>query len=144
MTVSNSPEIDNLTNVTRSLSLLRVLAAITFCSLAILLSTNIAHSQQPDPLVGKWKMVSTTEDGSQVLWSLTITYVHGNYGATANTDQGEAPVKDLKVDGSTIHFRVPYQGDEYDIDLKLDGGSLAGTWSGNGGSGETKGHKAAA
>jgi hypothetical protein len=50
--------------------------------------------------------------------------------------------RNFKADGSKIHLRAPYKGEEYDIDLKLVDGKLVGTWSGNGDSGETKGEKA--
>jgi hypothetical protein len=117
---------------------------MTFCFAVLALSTGIARGQKADPLVGKWKMVSSTPDGNQVPWGLTITYANGKYGATASSpsEEGEGPVKDLTVDGSKVHFRVPYEEEDYDIDLKLDGSSLVGTWSGNGSSGETKGQKA--
>ncbi|MBV9157193.1 MAG: hypothetical protein JO097_13100 [Acidobacteriaceae bacterium] len=112
--------------------------------LMILLSSSAARAQQSDALAGKWNMVSSTDDGNQIPWTLSITYVDGKYGASASTDSGENPVKDLKVEGKTVHFRVPYQGQDYDIDLKLVGEKLAGSWSGNGGSGDTKGEKASA
>lgn len=120
-----------------------IAASIAFC-LTAALCVSLAPAQQSNPLVGKWKMVSTTDDGSEVRWTLSISYQDGKYGATSSTDadNGESAVKDLKVDGSAVHFRVPYQGDEYDIDLKLVGNKLSGNWSGNGASGETKGEKA--
>jgi hypothetical protein len=119
----------------------KILIAVTVAALA--LSTAIAWGQKTDPLVGKWKMLATTPDGSQIPWGLTITYANGKYGATASSpsNEGEGPVKDLTVDGSKVHFRVPYEGEDYDIDLKLDGNSLVGTWSGNGETGQMKGEK---
>lgn len=121
----------------RPAGFIRLLAALT------IFSTILAFAQKTDPLVGKWKMSSTTPDGDQVPWTLTITYADGKYAATAAAGEGEGPVSELKVDGTKLHFRVPYQGNEYDIDLKLEGDSLAGTWSGGGSSGETKGQKSA-
>src|ERR1700745_3134370 len=115
-----------------------------FCLAAIVLSTGTATGQKTDPLVGKWTMTYTPSDGDEIPWSLTFSYADGKYSATSSYAEGEGPVKDLVVEGSKIHFRVPYEGEDYDIDLKLGGGSLVGTWSGNGMSGQTKGHKAAA
>lgn len=129
--------------VTRSSVSLKFLVAIIFCFVPVVLSTGTARGQKTDPLVGKWSMTSTTSDGDEIPWSLTFSYANGKYSATSSYDQGEGPVKDLVVEGSKIHFRVPHEGDDYDIDLKLNGGSLVGTWSGNGMSGGTKGHKAA-
>jgi hypothetical protein len=118
-------------------------AAKTFF-LAALLCTAMAQAQQNDQLAGKWNMHSTTPDGNDVYWTLSITYKDGSYSATLASDDGETAAKDFKVDGLKIHLRAPYQGHEYDIDLKLVDGKLLGTWSGNGDSGETKGEKATA
>jgi hypothetical protein len=112
--------------------------------LAVVVCTGIAHAWQDDQLTGKWKMDSTTPDGNHVYWSLSIIDKDGSYSALIGSEEGEAAAKDFKVDGSKIHLRAPYQGEEYDVDLKLVDGKLVGTWSGNGDSGETKGEKATA
>jgi hypothetical protein len=124
-------------------SLLRfITTTITAFLLAAVLCTGMADAQD-DQLAGKWKMDSGTPDGNDVYWTLSITYKDGNYSAMLNTDDGETTAKDFKVDGSKVHLRAPYQGEEYDIDLKLVDGKLVGTWSGNDDSGVTKGEKAA-
>lgn len=110
---------------------------------AAVLGTRMANAQQNEQLTGKWQMDSTTPDGNDVYWTLSITYKDGNYSATLGSSEGETAAKEFKVDGSKIHLRAPYQGEEYDVDLKLVDGKLVGTWSGNGDSGETKGEKAA-
>jgi|GEM_PF-2493591 len=130
--------------VKRTMTYSKSIATWAGLCLAVILIAGVASARQSNALVGKWKMVSTTDDGSEVPWNLSITYEEGKYGATSSADGGEGPVKDLKVDGTSVHFRVPYQGDEYDIDLKLAGNKLAGTWSGNGASGDTKGERAVA
>jgi hypothetical protein len=107
------------------------------------LCTGTAQAQEDSAVTGKWKMVSTSPDGTDVHWTLSIAYKDGIYSATMSSDEGEGAAKDFKVEGSKIHLRAPYEGEEYDIDLKLVNGKLAGTWSGNGDSGETKGEKAA-
>jgi hypothetical protein len=111
--------------------------------LALMLCTGVTHAQEDSAVTGKWKMVSTTPDGSDVHWTLSITYKDGTYSAMMGSEEGESAAKDFEVKGSKIHLRAPYKGEEYDIDLKLVDGKLTGTWSGNGDSGETKGEKAA-
>ncbi len=101
-------------------------------------------AQQNSQLPGKWNMVSLTPDGDQIAWTLSIANGDGKYSATVDGNDGPSAAKDLKVEGSKVHFRTTYQDEDYDIDLKLDGDKLAGTWSGNGNSGETRGTKAAA
>jgi hypothetical protein len=124
-------------------SMLRFITATAIAAfLTALLCTAVAQAQQDDQLAGKWKMHSTTPDGNDVYWTLSITYKDGSYSATLASDDGETAAKDFKVDGSKIHLRAPYQGHEYDVDLKMVDGKLVGTWSRNGDSGETKGEKA--
>lgn len=127
------------TAVTRRSALFKFFAAIGMCSMIL---TGTALAQAPNALAGKWKMVSSTADGD-IPWTLTISYADGKYSATVTRNgEGEGPVKNLKVDGTSIHFRVPYEDSEYDIDLKLEGDSLTGTWSGGDNSGATKGQRA--
>jgi hypothetical protein len=111
--------------------------------MALLLCTGMAYAQEDTALPGKWNMVSTAPDGADVQWTLSITYKDGTYSAIMGSDQGEGAAKDFKVEGSKIHLRAPYQGEEYDVDLRLVNGKLTGTWSGNGDSGATEGEKAA-
>jgi len=121
----------------------RILGTIAF--LLAVISTPVCLARQADSLAGTWKMSSTTPDGDHLDWTLTIVQKDGNYSATmkgSENDAEEESVKEFKVDGAKIHFRVSYQGDEYDIDVTHDGNSLKGSWSGNGQSGETKGEKA--
>ncbi len=123
--------------------LLNLITASTALFLAMLLCTSAAHAQQNEQLTGKWNMVSTTPDGNDIAWTLSITYKDGNYSAMIGGDQGETTANDFRVEGSKVHMRVPYRGEEYDIDLSLKEDKLVGTWSGNGDSGTTKGEKAA-
>jgi len=119
---------------------LQILFATIAGCLATLAATPVqAHNQE---LLGEWKMISTAPD-NDVPWTLTISYKDGKYEATASTDEGSGPVNDLRVEGNSVHFSMEYEGHDYEIDLKLDASSLTGTWSGQGSSGETTGHKAA-
>lgn len=94
-------------------------------------------------LVGKWKMMSFSPDGDPIPWSLNIKEADGKLAATLDTEnQGEAPARDFNVIGEKVHLKAPYEGEDYDIDLKLDAGKLTGTWSGNGDSGKTTGERA--
>jgi hypothetical protein len=117
---------------------------LTVLCVVLLAAWSMAWAQSSSALTGKWKMTSVTPDGNDIAWTLSVTNSGGEYAATAASADGEMPVKDLRVDGNKVHFRTPYQGEEYDIDLTLQGDKLNGTWSGNGDSGQTKGEKAGA
>jgi len=117
---------------------------MVFCVAILTCCLGISSAQQSSEVTGKWNMVSLTPDGDQVNWTLSITRADGKYSAAVDGSDGVSAAKDVKVDGTNIHLRTSYQDEDYDIDLKLEGDKLTGTWSGNGDSGETKGTRAAA
>jgi hypothetical protein len=125
--------------------MLRTLLLATFAVPALLfsLAAQRASAQEGGSLAGQWKMVSSTPDGNEIPWTLTIHYKDGSYSASMSTGQGgdEQP-RNFKVDGDNISLGVNYEGDEYEIKLKHSGDKLVGTWSGNGNSGDTKGERA--
>lgn len=110
--------------------------------LAFSIVVSLASAQQAQGLVGRWKMISTTESGDTVNWTLLMKQDGMTWSATVSSQEGEAPAKELKVDGESVHMKTPYNGATYDIDLKLEGDKLTGKWSGNGDSGLTKGTRA--
>jgi hypothetical protein len=99
----------------------------------------IASGQQAASVAGKWKMESTTSGGDAVDWTLTLKQEGDNWTATVGGEDGEAPGKEVRVDGTSVHVKTPYHGDYYDVDVKLEGDKLTGKWSGNGDSGPTNG-----
>ena len=83
------------------------------------------------------------EHGDSVPWRLTLKEQGGKLVGTIGGEQGDAPLSNLKVEGSKIHFTTPYDGEDYDQDLEMEGTKLVGTWSGNGNSGKTTGERTA-
>jgi hypothetical protein len=120
----------------------RISISISSC-FALLLLAIFSYGQQTAAFAGTWKMISVTPDGAEIPWTLSIVYQDGKYSATLNSREGRIPAKDFTIEGQKLHLRAPYEGHEYDIDLKMSGEKLSGTWSGNGDSGETRGEKAA-
>ncbi len=95
------------------------------------------------PLVGRWNMASVTPDGDSVKWVLVLKEVDGKLAGSLVSEDGETSTKDFSYANGVLKFQVPYQGDFYDIELKLADGALTGTWSNGGGdSGKTSGTKA--
>ena len=120
------------------------LFAVPF-AFALLCPVSRAAPADAATLTGTWDLVSETPDGDQVKWSLTFKNDDsGKLTATASSENGDIPVKDLKLDGDTITFTVSYQDNDYEITLTVSGTSLTGKWSGNSGDGSIKGAKRAA
>ena len=110
---------------------------------AISLSARQAGSKaETKALVGNWKMTSVTPDGDTIPWTLRVKEDAGKLTAfISSADGGEQEVKDFDAAEGRIRFKAPYQGEDYNIDLTMDGDKLVGTWSGNGDSGKTSGER---
>lgn len=109
------------------------------CMVASLVAIS-AFAQDYKALIGKWNMTSET-NGDPVTWVLVIKEDSGKLAAFMG-DDGAQPVKDFTYTDGVLKFKVPYQGADYDIELKAAGDKLTGTWSGGGESGKTSGAKA--
>jgi hypothetical protein len=111
--------------------------------ITLLWTFSFAAAAEAPGLAGKWKMASVTPDGSTIDWTLTMKHDGDTWTATVGGVDADAPAKDIKVDGASLHMKTPYGGEYYDIDLKLDGDKLTGKWSGNSDSGATTGTRVA-
>lgn len=90
--------------------------------------------------LGKWNMTSETS-GDPVQWTLILKDSSGQLAGFLTTDAGEQPIKGLTYADGVLKFKAPYQGAEYDIELKVTAEKLDGKWSGGGDSGKTSGTK---
>jgi hypothetical protein len=112
--------------------------------LALCLLTCIASfsalAQDYKALLGKWDMTSET-DGDSVKWTLLLKEADGKLSASLVAGENEMPAKEFSFTDGVLKFKVPYEGDYYDIELKATPEKLTGTWSGGGNSGRTTGIK---
>ena len=105
------------------------------------LAAFILFAQDYKSLLGKWNMTSET-GGDPVHWTLVLKETDGKLAAALAAGENEMPSKDFTYVDGVLKFKVPYEGEDYDIELKADGdGKLKGTWSGGGNSGPTTGTK---
>jgi hypothetical protein len=107
-------------------------------ALAVFVISLCIGAQDHSALAGKWSMTSESDDGS-VAWTLTIKEDAGKLTGMLATDGPETPAKDLTFTDGVLKFVAPYQGADYDIELKLQADKLVGTWSGGGNDGKTTG-----
>jgi len=106
-----------------------------------LLTAISALAQDHGALVGKWSMTSETDNDS-VPWTLELKDSDGKLQAFLMTEDSQIAATDFTYEGGVLKFKAPYQGQYYDIELKLSGKELTGTWSGGDASGKTHGTKA--
>ncbi len=115
---------------TRALLLACLLGCISaFCLLA----------QDHKDILGKWNMVSETDGGDNVNWTLTVKDSNGELTAVLASEDGEIPAKDFNYADGVLKFKAPYEGEYYNIELKSGAEKLVGTWTGGGNSGKTSG-----
>jgi hypothetical protein len=118
----------------RSGLIARIIAALLVACLFAL----TAAAQDYKSLLGKWQMTSET-DGDPVNWTLVIKDVNGKPGVFLTLEDAEQPAKGVVYEGGVLKFKAPYEGEDYDVELKLAADKLEGTWSGAGDSGKTSG-----
>ena len=92
-------------------------------ALAIFVISLCVGAQDHSAIVGKWSMTSESDDGS-VPWTLTIKEDAGKLTALLATDGPETPAKNLTFTDGVLKFVAPYQGADYDIELKLQADKL--------------------
>ncbi len=112
---------------------------LAICLAAFFLAASV-FAQDSKALIGKWNMTSEST-GDPVKWTLVFREDGGKLAAFLTTDEAEQPVKDFSYGDGVVKFKAPYQGQDYEIELKLVGDKLDGTWSGGGDSGKTTGTK---
>lgn len=119
---------------------IKAVRRILVIALAVCVVSLCIGAQDHGTLVGKWSMTSESDDGS-VAWTLTIKEDGGKLTGMLATDGPETPAKNLTFTDGVLKFVAPYQGADYDIELRLQTDKLIGTWSGGGNDGKTSGMK---
>jgi len=117
----------------------RIQGIFLFC-VALAMAAVSARAQDYKGLLGKWNMTSET-DGDPVAWILILKESDRRLTAALGTGEGAPAAKDFRYVDGVLKFKVPYQGEYYDIELKANGEKLEGKWSGKGDSGKTSGVK---
>jgi hypothetical protein len=87
--------------------------------------------------VGTWDAVSTTPNGDMPA-VITIKQVEGALKAEIELDGEKRVVTDEKLEGDVFRMKVQYEGGVYDVEAKITGDALEGTWQGGGYSGTLK------
>jgi opacity protein-like surface antigen len=108
-----------------------VLAALVLAAAPLALA---ADAVQP---VGTWDAVATTPNGDMAS-VLVIKQVDGGLKAEMELDGVPRTITDEKLEGDVFRMRLQYEGGIYDIEVKIAGDTLEGTWQGSGYSGTLK------
>jgi hypothetical protein len=105
-------------------------------TLALLAAPLVTAADTPKA-AGTWDVVATTPQG-EMQAVLTLKLVDGQPKAEFELAGAPRTVTDEKLAGSVLTLKVEYEGGTYDVEGKIDGDTMTGTWQGGGYSGELK------
>ncbi len=104
-------------------------------SAVALLAVPVSASEKA--ALGTWDMVATTPDGPMPS-VMTVSKAAGKLKAEVDLGGVKRSVSDEAVEGDVLKLKVEYEGVVYDIQGKIAGDALEGTWEGGGNSGTLK------
>jgi hypothetical protein len=97
----------------------------------------LASAADAPKAAGTWDVVATTPNGDMPS-VLVLKQVDGALKATFELDGVERVVTDEKLEGDVLRMKVQYEGGVYDVEAKVAGDAMEGTWQGGGYSGTLK------
>ena len=106
----------------------------------VLAALPLASAADAPKIVGTWDAVSTTPNGDMPA-VIKVNKVEGGLKAEIEIDGYARTVTDEKLEGNVFRMKVQYEGGVYDVEAKIDGDTLDGTWQGGGYSGTLKGKR---
>jgi hypothetical protein len=98
--------------------------------LAATLVAPLAQAADPPELVGAWDVVAVTPDGD-LPGVMTLSAKEGVLEAELDIGGMGRPVDDEKLEGDVFTMTVIYDGLPYDVELKVDGDTMEGTYAGS-------------
>jgi hypothetical protein len=104
---------------------------------AVLLASTFSSAADAPKVVGTWDAVASTPNGEMAA-VITVKLVDGALKADLELDGAKQVVTDEKLEGDVFRMKVQYEGGVYDVELKVDGDAMEGTWQGGGYSGTLK------
>jgi len=111
-----------------------VLAALVLAALPLAIAADAPKA------VGTWDAIASTPNGDMPS-VITIKQVEGALKAEIEIDGLQRIITDEKLEGDVFRMKVQYEGGVYDVEAKIDGDTLDGTWQGGGYSGTLKGKR---
>jgi hypothetical protein len=115
---------------------MRHAARLTLVLAALALAAH-APAASPASAVGTWDAVASTPEGDMAS-VIVVTPAEGGIKAEIELAGSKRTVTDEKIEGDLLRMKVQYEGTVYDVEAKIDGDALDGSWQGGGYSGTLK------
>jgi hypothetical protein len=106
----------------------------------VLTVSSLAFAADAVKAVGTWDTVATTPEG-EMSSVLVVKKVEGALKVEMELAGVPRTITDEKLEGDVLRMKVQYEGGIYDIEAKIAGDALEGTWQGGGYSGTLKGKR---
>ncbi len=97
----------------------------------------LALAADAPKIVGTWDAVASTPNG-EMATVITVKQVDGALKAEIELEGAKQVVTDEKLEGDVFRMKVQYEGGVYDVEVKVTGDAIEGTWQGGGYSGTLK------
>lgn len=107
---------------------------LMFLLAALAIVAPLALASDAPKVVGTWDAVAVTPEGDLPAL-LTITEKDGAVEAEMDIGGMMRRVEDEKLQGDVLTMKVIYDGAPYDVELKVDGDTMEGTYTGAAASG---------
>lgn len=101
---------------------------------AILAVAPLALAADSPKAVGTWDVAAQTPNG-EMTSVLKVKMVDGAVKAEFELEGVSRTVTDEKLEGDVLKLKVQYEGGVYDVEAKVKGDTMEGTWQGGGYSG---------
>lgn len=105
-------------------------------TLAIALLASLAVAAGPK-VAGTWDALASTPEG-EMASVLVLKQADGKLEVGMELNGSPRTVTDATLEAGVLRFKVQYEGGVYDVELKVDGDAMEGTWQGGGYSGTLK------
>ena len=112
----------------------RLTLVVSALALAV---ASLAPAADAPKVVGTWDAVASTPDGDMPS-VITIKQAEGALKAEIEIGGMQRIVTEEKLEANVFRMKVQYEGGVYDVEAKIDGDTLDGTWQGGGTSGTLK------
>ncbi len=104
---------------------------------SVLLAGTFVSAADAPKVVGTWDAVASTPNG-EMASVITVKQVDGALKAEIELEGAKQVVTDEKLEGDVFRMKVQYEGGVYDVEMKVTGDTMDGTWQGGGYSGTLK------
>jgi len=106
----------------------------------VLASAPLLSAADAPKAAGTWDVTASTPNGD-LSSVMTVKTLEGKLKVEFETGGMARTVTDEKLDKNVLTMKVEYEGALYDVEAKIDGDKLEGTWQGSGASGTLSGKR---